>query len=132
MTEREKKEICRGYADLIINKEQLTRELWKTEVGIKRLEGILIRNKIMMPTPPEEPSETDQYKDVHFYDGSKRGLIAALKNMQERFAFNFFRPQTVRFELPWELRNFEDWKMLRREWEALYHEAEKRFNERKD
>ena len=33
MTEREKKEICKGYADLIINKEQLTRELWKTEVG---------------------------------------------------------------------------------------------------
>lgn len=60
MTEREKKEICRGYADLIINKEQITRELWKTEVAIKRLEGILIRNKILIPTPPEEPSETDQ------------------------------------------------------------------------
>ena len=60
MTEREKKEICRGYADLIINKEQLTRELWKTEVAIKRLEDVLIRNKILIPTPPEETSETDQ------------------------------------------------------------------------
>ena len=59
MTEREKKEICKGYADLIIKKGQLIRD-WETEVGIKRLEGILIRNKIMMPTPPEEPSETDQ------------------------------------------------------------------------
>lgn len=60
MTEREKKEICRGYADLIINKEQLTRELWKTEVAIKRLENILIRNKILIPTETEETSETDQ------------------------------------------------------------------------
>lgn len=60
MTEREKKEICRGYADLIINKEQLTRELWKTEVAIKRLEEVLIRNKILIPTEAEETSETDQ------------------------------------------------------------------------
>ena len=29
MTEREKKEICKGYADLIIKKEQLIREVWK-------------------------------------------------------------------------------------------------------
>ena len=50
MTEREKKEICKGYADLIITKEQLTRELWKTEVAIKRLENILTRNKILIPT----------------------------------------------------------------------------------
>ena len=60
MTEKEKKEICRGYADLIINKEQLTRELWKTEIAIKRLENILIRNKILIPTETEETSETDQ------------------------------------------------------------------------
>ena len=60
MTEREKKEICRGYADLIINKEQLTRELWKTEVAIKRLENILIQNKILIPTEAEETSETGQ------------------------------------------------------------------------
>ena len=60
MTEREKNEICRGYADLIIRKEQLARELWKTEFGIKKLENVLIRNKILIPTPPEEPSETDQ------------------------------------------------------------------------
>lgn len=60
MTEREKKEICKGYADLIINKEQLTRELWQTEIAIKRLEDVLTRNKILIPTPPEEPSETDQ------------------------------------------------------------------------
>ena len=38
MTEREKNEICKGYADLIINKTQLTRELWQTEIAIKRLE----------------------------------------------------------------------------------------------
>lgn len=60
MTEREKKEICRGYADLIIKKEQITRELWKTECGIKKLEDVLIRNKILIPTEEEEASETDQ------------------------------------------------------------------------
>ena len=60
MTEKEKKEICRGYANLIINKEQLTRELWKTEIAIKRLEDVLIRNKILIPTETEETSETDQ------------------------------------------------------------------------
>ena len=60
MTEREKKEICKGYADLIINKTQLTRELWQTEIAIKRLEKILTRNKILIPTTPEETSETDQ------------------------------------------------------------------------
>lgn len=60
MTEREKKEVCKGYADLIIRKEQLIREIWKTEFGIRNLEDVLKRNKILMPTPPEEPSETDQ------------------------------------------------------------------------
>ena len=60
MTEREKNEICRGYADLIIKKEQLMREVWKTEFGIRNLEDVLKRNKILIPTPPEEPSETDQ------------------------------------------------------------------------
>lgn len=60
MTEREKKEICKGYADLIIKKEQLIRELWKTEFGIKNLEDVLKRNKILIPTPPEDASETDQ------------------------------------------------------------------------
>lgn len=60
MTEREKNEICKGYADLIINKAQLTRELWKTEIAIKRLETILIRNKILIPTETEGASETDQ------------------------------------------------------------------------
>lgn len=60
MTGREKNEICKGYADLIIKKEQLIRELWKTELGIKNIEDVLKRNKILIPTPPEEPSETDQ------------------------------------------------------------------------
>lgn len=60
MTGREKKEICKGYADLIIRKEQLIREIWKTEIGIRNLEDVLKRNKILVPTPPEEPSETDQ------------------------------------------------------------------------
>ena len=60
MTEREKNEICKGYADLIIRKEQITRELWKTEFAIKKLEDVLIRNKILIPTEAEETSETDQ------------------------------------------------------------------------
>ena len=30
MTEREKSEICKGYADLIIKKEKLIREIWET------------------------------------------------------------------------------------------------------
>lgn len=59
MTEREKREVCNGYADLLIKKQQLTRELWKTEFGIKKLEEILVRNKIMMPAEKEEPSETE-------------------------------------------------------------------------
>lgn len=59
MTEREKNEICKGYADLIIKKEQLIRELWKTEFGIKNLEDILKRNKILIPTEEEETSETE-------------------------------------------------------------------------
>lgn len=60
MTEREKKEICKGYADLIVRKEQLIHEIWKTEFGIKKLEDVLIRNKILIPTEEEEESETDQ------------------------------------------------------------------------
>lgn len=60
MTEREKKEVCKGYADLIIKKEQLIREIWKTEFGIRNLEDVLKRNKILIPTPPKGPSEADQ------------------------------------------------------------------------
>ena len=60
MTEREKSEICKGYADLIMKKEQLSREVWKTELGIKKLEDVLIRNKILIPTETEDASETDQ------------------------------------------------------------------------
>lgn len=60
MTEREKKEICKGYADLIVRKEQLIHEIWKTEFGIKKLEDVLTRNKILIPTEEEEASETDQ------------------------------------------------------------------------
>ena len=60
MTEKEKNEICKGYADLIINKTQLTRELWQTEIAIKRLENILRRNKILIPTETEDTSETGQ------------------------------------------------------------------------
>lgn len=60
MTEREKNEIRKGYADLIIKKEQLIREVWKTEFGIKKLEDVLIRNKMLIPTETEETSETDQ------------------------------------------------------------------------
>ena len=60
MTEREKNEIRKGYADLIIRKEQLIREVWKTEFGIKKLEDVLIRNKMLIPTETEDASETDQ------------------------------------------------------------------------
>ena len=60
MTEREKNEICKGYADLIIKKEQLIREVWKTEFGIKKIEDVLMRNKILIPTETEDASETDQ------------------------------------------------------------------------
>ena len=45
---------------MIIRKEQLIREVWKTEFGIRRLEDVLIRNKILIPTEAEETSETDQ------------------------------------------------------------------------
>ena len=60
MTGREKNEICKAYADLIIKKEQLIREIWKTESAIKKLEDALTRNKILIPTEAEETSETDQ------------------------------------------------------------------------
>ena len=60
MTEREKNEVCKGYADLIIKKEQLIREVWKTEFGIRSLEDVLKRNKILIPTPPEDASEAEQ------------------------------------------------------------------------
>lgn len=53
-------EIRKGYADLIIRKEQLIHEIWKTEFGIKKLEDVLIRNKMLIPTETEEISETDQ------------------------------------------------------------------------
>lgn len=58
MTEREKKEICRGYADLIIKKEKLIREIWEVEFAIRRIEDILTRNKIMKPST-EEKSEQE-------------------------------------------------------------------------
>lgn len=59
MTEREKKEIYKGYADLIIKKQKLIREIWETEFAIKKIEDILTRNKITKPTETEEESETD-------------------------------------------------------------------------
>ena len=37
MTEREKSEICKGYADLIIKKEKLIREIWEIEFAIKKI-----------------------------------------------------------------------------------------------
>lgn len=60
MTEREKKEICKGYADLIIKKEKLIHEIWETEFAIKKIENILTRNKVIKPTVVEETSEIDQ------------------------------------------------------------------------
>ena len=60
MTEREKKEICKGYADLIIRKEKLIREIWEIEFAIKKIEDILKRNRILEPAKTEETSETGQ------------------------------------------------------------------------
>mgnify|MGYP006892381563 CR=1 FL=1 len=59
MTERERREICKGYADLIIKKERLIREIWEVEFAIKKIEGILKRNRIIEPTETEEESETE-------------------------------------------------------------------------
>lgn len=60
MTEREKNEIYKGYADLILKKEKLIREIWETEFAVRKLENILIRNRVIKPAETEEPSETDQ------------------------------------------------------------------------
>lgn len=60
MTEREKKEICKGYADLIIKKEKLIREIWEVEFAIQKTESVLKRNRIIEPIKTEEASETDQ------------------------------------------------------------------------
>ena len=59
MTEREKNEICKGYADLIIKKEKLIREIWETEFSIRKLEDVLTRNRVLKPTETKEPSEAD-------------------------------------------------------------------------
>lgn len=59
MTEREKKEICKGYADLIIRKEKLIREIWEIEFAIKKIEDVLKRNRILEPAKTEEESEKD-------------------------------------------------------------------------
>ena len=59
MTGREKKEICKGYADLIIKKEKLIREIWEVEFAIRKMEDILVRNRIIKPPKEEEISETD-------------------------------------------------------------------------
>ena len=59
MTEKEKKEICKGYADLIIKKAKLIREIWEAEFAIKKIEGILKRNRILEPIKTEEASETE-------------------------------------------------------------------------
>lgn len=59
MTEREKKEICKGYADLIIKKEKLIREIWEVEFAIRKIEDVLARNRIVNPPKAEEISETD-------------------------------------------------------------------------
>lgn len=58
MTEREKSEIYKGYADLIIKKEKLIREIWEIEFAIRKVENIMTRNRIIKPTNAEETSET--------------------------------------------------------------------------
>ena len=59
MTEREKKEICKGYADLILKKEKLIREIWEVEFAIRKVEDVLTRNRITKPPKEEEISETE-------------------------------------------------------------------------
>ena len=59
MTEREKKEICKGYADLIIKKEKLIHEIWEVEFAIRKIEDVLTRNRITKLPKAEETSETD-------------------------------------------------------------------------
>ena len=59
MTEREKKELCKTYADLIIKKEQLISEIWETEFATRKVENILTRNRIINSPKEEETSETD-------------------------------------------------------------------------
>lgn len=59
MTEREKKEICKGYADLILKKERLIREIWEVEFAIRKIEDVLARNRITKPPEEEEISETE-------------------------------------------------------------------------
>lgn len=59
MTEREKKEICKGYADLILKKEKLIREIWEVEFAIRKIEDVLTRNRITKLPKEEEISETD-------------------------------------------------------------------------
>lgn len=59
MTEREKKEVYKGYADLILKKEKLIREIWETEFAVRKLENILTRNKVIKPTETEGLSETE-------------------------------------------------------------------------
>ena len=36
MTEREKNEICKAYADLIVKKQRLIHEIWETEFATKK------------------------------------------------------------------------------------------------
>lgn len=60
MTEREKNEICKAYADLILKKQQLIHEVWETEFATRKIENILIRNRIIKPTTSEEASEIEQ------------------------------------------------------------------------
>lgn len=59
MTEREKKEICKGYADLILKKEKLIREIWEVEFAIRKIEDVLARNRVTKPPEEEEISETE-------------------------------------------------------------------------
>lgn len=59
MTEREKKEICKGYADLIIKKEKLIHEIWEVEFAIRKIEDVLTRNRITKPLEEKEISETE-------------------------------------------------------------------------
>lgn len=51
--------MCKGYADLIIKKEKLIREVWEVEFAIRKIEDVLVRNRITKPLKAEEISETD-------------------------------------------------------------------------
>nr|DAY06788.1 MAG TPA: hypothetical protein [Microviridae sp.] len=79
MTEREKNEICKRYADLITKKQKQIREIWEMEFAIKKLENILIQNKVLKPEEIETIKQYEEYvqtvkywQSIKKYDGKRK------------------------------------------------------------